>query len=307
MSVFKQEKLAWKSKGAIVLGVVVCLSALASHIRFINPSPIVPPHSVHATPECPVKTNDIVAISYNIRLLPPLISAASPEHNMGRTAAIASFLSNMNPRPDIIFFQEAWSPRIREQLMVWLGDFYPHTTDTGPEDAQRSFRRAVGAGLMVMSRFPIVDRHFERFGVAAWTSADLFADKGALRVVLDVEGHNIEVVKLHLQAGDYPKVRAEQLSVVERLAGTAHLLVGDFNLDGREHLDFLVRFSDFYDAHIGSDVTSSDVWRDKRARLLDYVFSNKKLVGTCAQVLRGVYLSDHSPIMFRMTPGLKLK
>jgi endonuclease/exonuclease/phosphatase family metal-dependent hydrolase len=307
MSEFKQAGLGFKPKGIIAVFALLSISALTSHLRFISQSPVLAPHTHHNARRCPVQDGDIVAISYNIRMLPPLISSASPEHNMGRTAAIADRLMKLSPRPDIIFFQEAWSPRVREQLKIWLGEYYPYSTDTGPEDNERSLRRAVGAGLMVMSRFPIVDRQFQRFGVSSWTSADFFADKGALRVGLDIDGQRIDAVNLHLQAGDYPAVRAEQLEVVRRVAQGAHLLVGDFNFYGREHLDFLVNFSDYYDAHVDSQITSSDVWQGTNPRLLDYAFSSKKILGTCAQVLRGIYLSDHSPILFRLTPGLELE
>lgn len=307
MSGFRQKSLSVKAKLLFLALSLTCIAALGSHLRFMMPSPVVAPHSTSNSSLCAVQDGEIVALSYNIRMLPALISSASPEHNMGRTAAIADYVKNLSPRPDILFLQEAWSPKIREQLKLWLGSYYPHTTDTGEEDSRRSFRRAVGAGLMVMSRFPIVHRQFERFDVSAWTSADFFADKGALRVTLDIRGEQLDIVNLHLQAGEYPEVRATQLQVVKALGQDAHLLVGDFNFDGREHLDFLVGFSDYYDAHVDSAATSSDVWRNREPRLLDYVYSHKKLLGTCAQVLRGVYLSDHSPILFRVSPGLELK
>lgn len=307
MSGFRPARVGLRAKLLIITLTLLSFAALASHLRFILPSPVFVAHAPQGATLCPVEDHDITAISYNIRMLPALISSASPEHNMGRTAAIADVLMKLSPRPDILFFQEAWSPRIRDQLKIWLGDYYPHTTDTGPEDNERSLRRAVGAGLMVMSRFPIVSRQFERFGVSSWTSADFFADKGALHVGLDIQGKRLDTVNLHLQAGDYPDIRSEQLAIVRRLAQDADILVGDFNFYGREHLDFLVSFPDYYDAHINSQMTSSDVWKGTDPRLLDYVFSSKKLLGTCAQVLRGIYLSDHSPISVRLTPGLKLE
>jgi len=292
-----------------VLGVfaVLGIAALLSHLRFIKQSPVFPPHEVKAMTMCPVEPNDIVGVSYNIRMLPPVISSASQEHNMGRTAAIVDALRRLDPKPDVIFFQEAWDPRVREMLVAWLAKDYQFVTDTGAEDEERGMLCAVGTGLMVMSRFPIVGRYFQRFGVAALSSADFFADKGILRVTLDIAGEHVDVVNLHLQAGDFSGVRREQLSIVEGVLKGADLIVGDFNFDGREHLDFLVEYSSFYDTQITSQAVSSDVWQGQNPRLLDYVFSTKAMVGTCSEVIRGVYQSDHSPIRFRFNPGLKLE
>ncbi len=168
------------------------------------------------------------------------------DHIDERFAEFGARLAAGEPDLDVVLIQEAWKDSTRRALLEAPGVVrrFPHRVDV--------VSRPGGAGLVLLSAFPIEEVRFHRFrtqGVLAkvW-EADAIAGKGVLAARLRVDGHPLWVADVHLIAcygkdeapgfcdGHDPNssYRAEQItelrSWLEELAGDLPVVVGgDFN------------------------------------------------------------------------------
>jgi endonuclease/exonuclease/phosphatase family metal-dependent hydrolase len=159
-------------------------------------------------------------VTYNIWGLPSWMTGA----RAGRYPRIARQLEGLNP--DIILLQEAWTAKARK---------------SAPASGRWAIARAAGQhtffqqnGLLTLSKFPILGGEFFPFSRAAFP--DRFVNKGVLKVTVQLAGGQVfNVWNVHLQEGDWPKIRLSQvrelLSHVEAAEDgqIADLVGGDFN------------------------------------------------------------------------------
>jgi endonuclease/exonuclease/phosphatase family metal-dependent hydrolase len=159
-------------------------------------------------------------VTYNIWGLPSWMTGA----RAGRYPRIARELERLNP--DIILLQEAWTAKARK---------------AAPASGRWAIARAAGqhtffqqSGLVTLSKFPILGGEFYPFSQAAFP--DRFVNKGVLKVTIQLaEGQVFNVWNVHLQEGNWPKIRLSQvrelLSHVQAAEDgqIADLVGGDFN------------------------------------------------------------------------------
>ncbi len=164
-----------------------------------------------------------------------------------RFAAMAERLGVNQPGLDVVLLQEAWKHVARRALLGHEGVMrnFPFRVDIAEQPG--------GAGLVILSRFPIERAHFHRFRTQGqclkiW-EADCISGKGVLAVRLSLGDRSVWVGNTHLiacyTAAGEPKTvcdqqdpngnyRWEQIlearQVIEALAGRdAAIFGGDFN------------------------------------------------------------------------------
>ncbi|TYZ67754.1 hypothetical protein PybrP1_012998 [[Pythium] brassicae (nom. inval.)] len=149
---------------------------------------------------------------------------------------------------DIVLLQEMFEVGVRQKRLVrearamgfkyHCGSVWPSVTD----------RYLIDGGLLILSRFPIVERGQHAYSQGS--GSDGICAKGVLyaRVQLSPDlGDSLHVFTTHTQAGDRLKeyaIRAAQLQEMQRfVARTVRddreapvLITGDFNLDARHNL-----------------------------------------------------------------------
>eukprot|EP01043_Picozoa_sp_COSAG02_P068474 COSAG02_NODE_11387_length_1733_cov_8.089351_1_plen_165_part_00 len=112
----------------------------------------------------------------------------------------------------------------------------------------------VDAGLLIVSKYPIVEGHHMCFDGAS-AKGDVACAKGAIHAELNVHGQSVHVFTTHLQAStlgcetdDETAIRVSQLAqlarFVQSLAGEhAAILAGDFNVDAHRDRPKVQRLS----------------------------------------------------------------
>lgn len=133
--------------------------------------------------------------------------------------------------PDVIAFNEVWSDEAAEILKDELDFLYPHTITSfgsaGPTGLQFPPFKLDNSGLMVLSRFPFVQRpngdNFEFRSFEASAGDDAWSDKGVALVQIASGGETTTIALTHLQASydednsDHSDLRAKQLGEVSSL------------------------------------------------------------------------------------------
>lgn len=149
-----------------------------------------------------------------------------------RAQQIADKLTALDDKdlPDVFMGQEVWDESATKILVESLKTRYPYIIHS-----VGSNRLGRNSGLLMASRFPIVEAEFRPFPV----SASEFCNKGALRANILVEGKNIAVIDLHnVSAEDTynATLRSQHLnSVLEWIKSDADkfnaiFVAGDFNI-----------------------------------------------------------------------------
>jgi len=120
------------------------------------------------------------------------------DHIDERFAAMAERLSTNEEKLDIVLLQEAWKSEARRALLEHAGVIqnFPFRVDIAQQPG--------GAGLVILSRFPIEMAHFHRFQAQGqclkiW-EGDCIAGKGVLTVRLTLGNYPIWVGNTHLIA-----------------------------------------------------------------------------------------------------------
>ena len=147
--------------------------------------------------------NHINFMSFNIGCLPLLgaINARFLRSNHIRTQLITERMIQWNTdpikqesAPDIICFQEALAIETRYTLKQKLSPYYPYDT----ENVGQHLR---GSGLLILSKYPILEAHYKPFSNVMTTSERL-AIKGLIGAKLQIDdNHFITVYDTHLESG----------------------------------------------------------------------------------------------------------
>jgi hypothetical protein len=97
---------------------------------------------------------------------------------------------------DIVALEEVWGQTIQDWFITTLKDIYPYAA-TGGKDC--SFR--IGSGVVVVSKWPLLDVEFEQFPVFEWTlvpgNSDYWASKGVLTATVQVGNRSIRLGTSH--------------------------------------------------------------------------------------------------------------
>jgi endonuclease/exonuclease/phosphatase family metal-dependent hydrolase len=98
----------------------------------------------------------------------------------------------------------------------------------------------MNSGLVIMSKFPIIDVKFKKYSVSNPWSFDRFSEKGFLTASINIENKCIKVINTHLQSSDFQRYDKyalsqlnELLTYIEELDKNKdeYIVAGDFNID----------------------------------------------------------------------------
>ena len=175
---------------------------------------------------------DFSILSWNLYMLPKPIKFSQQSH---RTKIIPRQLQTNNS--DIMFFQEAFTSGIRNEIRNVLQKNYPYSYYLG-RNLKR--RQVLGSGVFIVSRRPFRVLDLVYFNRCA--SADCFASKGAVLIeTTSVSGKIVQFVNTHMQAiEEYGAIRIHQLRQIRQMMnnhirpGIPQILVGDLNIDSHE-------------------------------------------------------------------------
>ena len=172
---------------------------------------------------------DLKLLSWNIFMLPKPIKNSLQKV---RAKVIAQQLSGSDY--DLMFFQEAFTDMIRNELVAKLGDEYPYRYYLKRDG---KLKHVFGSGLFIMSRHPfkVLDRvYFKKCG-----AFDCYAAKGSVLIeAMLPSGKVVQFAPTHLQAKEaLGSVRLSQLQQMKTMLlrharnGVPQIIMGDLNID----------------------------------------------------------------------------
>jgi len=186
-------------------------------------------------------------LSYNLYCLPWIASAFAPASCPLSAERSTAFLKHV-PSYDVIALQEVWDPRYKSiERYARLNNLHV-VGSSAPSTMKYLSLRIFGGGLMIMSKYPIVDTQEITFDKGS--HSDKFVTKGVLYAKIKVDSSYIHVFNTHLQASygyefdfssnPYSNIRKKQLKkfaeFVQRVTAKDSypiLLAGDFNVNAR--------------------------------------------------------------------------
>jgi len=192
------------------------------------------------------KKQTVSFLSYNLFCLPGVATALSPASCPLSAERSAAFLPHITSY-DVLSIQEVWEPRYstiekhaRANNMYVVGS-------SAPSMLRYLTLRVFGGGLMIISKFPIVDTQeiiFDR-----GSQSDSFVTKGALYAKIQIGHSFVHVFNTHLQASygfefndnnPYIPLRMKQIrkmrAFIHKLTANDHypiMVMGDFNVNAR--------------------------------------------------------------------------
>jgi endonuclease/exonuclease/phosphatase family metal-dependent hydrolase len=186
-------------------------------------------------------------LSYNLFCLPGLAASFSPSSCPLSSERSTGFLKHI-PSYDIIALQEVWNPRYKSLEHYARQNNLHIVGSSSPSSLRFLTLRIFGGGLMIMSKYPMVDTQEIIFDKGS--HSDSFVTKGVLYAKLKVESSFVHVFNTHLQASygyefdftgnPYSNIRKKQLKklaeFVQRVTANDNypiLLAGDFNVNAR--------------------------------------------------------------------------
>lgn len=98
----------------------------------------------------------------------------------------------------------------------------------------------MNSGLVIMSKFPIIDVKYKEYKEANPWTFDYFSEKGFLTATIKIGDRTIKIVNTHLQSSDFYRYDKYALSQLEELLnhlenlkkdGDDYIVGGDFNID----------------------------------------------------------------------------
>lgn len=191
--------------------------------------------------------NRISFLSYNLYCLPGIAASFSPSSCPLATERSSAFLKHI-PSYDVIALQEVWDPRFKSlEKYARLNNLHV-AGSSAPSALKYLTLRIFGGGLMIMSKYPIVETQEITFDKGS--HSDAFVTKGVLYAKIKVDASYIHVFNTHLQASyghefnfeenTYSTIRKKQLKkfagFIQRVTSKDNypiLLAGDFNVNAR--------------------------------------------------------------------------
>lgn len=151
---------------------------------------------------------DFTVMTYNTMQLPSYQDWDQANRRSRLPAAIRALAT----RPDVIVFEEIFTDEAYAQL-VNLQDIYPYRTGTvgyrcsgdgwnsTSGDCSNSVS-VVRGGVVVLSRWPIIEKHQLIYRNSRYGSWDYQSNKGVAYVRVRKEGYDFHIAGTHLQASD---------------------------------------------------------------------------------------------------------
>ncbi|MFN3585162.1 endonuclease/exonuclease/phosphatase family protein [Phenylobacterium sp.] len=195
---------------------------------------------VPAEPAAAVESREISVLTYNVRGLPWPVATGRAQALRAIGEQLAE-LRRQGRQPDVVLIQEGFRGEVADLVRA---SGYRHWVQ-GPSRTMKGGPRLpiLGGGLHVLSDAPIAD--VERMAYGACAGFDCFANKGAMRVTLKLDGvpFAVDVVNTHMnsrRAARAPlartlwahNVQTEELYGFVRagLSDRPVLIGGDFNV-----------------------------------------------------------------------------
>lgn len=148
---------------------------------------------------------DLRVMGYNIMQLP-----VQDWDQSQRAAHLPDAIRALADQPDVIAFSEVLTDEALYAVQE-LNDVYPYMTpvlglvcsgggwDSISGNCSNAFT-VVRGGVMVISKYPIIEQHAHVFNASQFGTADYQANKGAVYVEIEKEGHRYHIAGTHTQA-----------------------------------------------------------------------------------------------------------
>ena len=248
--------------------------------------------------------NSLRLLTYNMFLRPPGTPGSahgygSEEFKDERLAQFFRLLEKEAPECQVLCLQEifAFGSFRRERLLAFARERGFNYYMCPPAPPLLDPVKWMDAGLLIVSKYPIVDGHHLCFAGPA-TKGDVAAAKGAIHAQLNVYGKSIHVFTTHLQAStlgsetEYETtIRLSQLAqlakFVKSIAGEdAAIVAGDFNVDAHRDRTKVRRLSSVEPAEASAEyVAMVGTLRKWLPHLVDVALqSNRAHPVTCGEV-----------------------
>jgi exonuclease III len=216
----------------------------------------------------------------------------------GRAKLIVDKILKMADMPDVICFQEAFDQESKIILKNGLKLYYKHIfSDT----RNGKFLVGVNSGLMIFSKYPIIDKTIKTYSLASGDS--FLSKKSIMGVRLNVEGENICVFNSHYQAGSSDskwyfklvnlfatdfntnQIRLTQLreahtEITKFSNGNPSVFVGDFNInafDDTEFIDPKTQNKIVVNKMIESVFPNSETFNPEINNIIFSIYENKRI------------------------------
>jgi endonuclease/exonuclease/phosphatase family metal-dependent hydrolase len=238
----------------------------------------------------------IKMITYNIWMMPDIITIFARSVSPNKIDRAYRIVQALPKDCDIILFQEAFCKRTRKVLFHEMNKHgYIHQSPV----VGHGGCRPVNGGVVLVSRYPIIDAEIKTFGNVC-AGDDSLANKGVLYVQIEKDNWNVHIFGTHTQAWEYSKAkqaRMKQLEIIadfieeKRLSMNEPVIVaGDMNIDKydvEQHQQMLRVLKCEEATYMALDQTkySADAKRNKLAssgpsssgscELLDYILYSK--------------------------------
>jgi endonuclease/exonuclease/phosphatase family metal-dependent hydrolase len=242
----------------------------------------------HVDKENILPRNKIKLLTYNIFLRPPPIKNNENDWKDERLADFIHQLDNF----DIICLQEMFGTLTsrRQEMIKYANKSGLFFFVDVPAPSFFS-KNTIDAGLLILSRFPIVESEFRPFKYTIYACA--ICEKGILYVKFKIKDSNLIILNTHLQASyldentnmwemcvktrlshidEINEFIAEKINNSEILPGDTIVLLGDFNVDAHEFEVSRQRLGDkfkykLYDEYnimldkLNQNFVTCDIWK----------------------------------------------
>ena len=168
----------------------------------------------------------------------------------------------------------------------------------------------MNSGLVIMSKFPIIDVKYKEYKEANPWTFDYFSEKGFLTATIKIGDKFIKIVNTHLQSSDFHRYDKYALSQLDELVnhldklkrdGDEYIVGGDFNIDindmndikeikGINHPTKPTIYINLTTSH-----TSNEYKEGYEPFIFDYFITSETISMNKPIVIRSDY-SDHNPV-----------
>ena len=255
---------------------------------------------------------ELSVLTWNTYMLPAI---ARKTKQVDRAKLIGEQINNSDH--DVVCLQETFHKRARKKIIEALKNKYPFY-----KRANKNSLFKVSSGLMIFSKYPIVEHYFEKYKEK--TSIERYAKKGLQRVIIELSpGEKIQVFNTHLQAKSNDKckeVRKTQVLQIKNqiLPNYPTIFCGDFNIhkNDKESYHHLKTNLNAKDGNFISEtkITGGDPTNDLRhgrsandkGKVIDYILEYQNDLievydrETKKIVIDGQTLSDHNLVQAKI-------
>jgi len=129
----------------------------------------------------------------------------------------------------IILIQECY-----DELFSSLESYFPHYYICR---GKMKGLALVNSGLVILSKFPIIDTKFVPFMNYNASTYDRLTEKGFLSASINIDGQIVKIVNTHLQSCDYERydpyafLQLKELLTYSKSLDKPYIMGGDFNID----------------------------------------------------------------------------